>query len=1067
MKKRQRGQGLVEFALLLPVLLLVILGIVEAALVIQGFLAVQHAAREAARFAITYQPVQGACVDQDGDGQIADGIGADDDTDDYPAPYPDCPYGDLPNPAESDSAYYVRRTALIKQTARDAAVGLRIDDDHLSDFGYGAAGYEDDPGFFGVHVWGYPSFQTDCNADPNACYDHPGIEGLPVRVVVIHNVPVVDPFYQAIALYVPVEGSAQMINEGIQVGFSDEDLPDFDWNPHYTEPTVETPPEETPDGTPEGTPESTPVPTLVPSTYFVELNEEEVTNILPIDREHEFIATVTDDQGQQVQYARVSFSTDVGGFSYSGVDPKEAEELTDVLGQASVTLYGNRPGIATIQAWLDYDGDNLMDSGEPFDTATKIWVASGPYISVSDHEVIPLDNINIDVMDHDPISNPHTLLWCVSSVTSTDTSTVVQDPVNVDTDTGDVTDIVFEIPLNSVGLYRLETHSAGGNCGDGTDLVAYSADIEVIVALPDLHIDSFTLPDPICPQTLFTVSVTIENGSPTSINESFDVDFYLDPTYTPPQNPIGRVKQWVSSVGPNGTVVVNAVLWVESAGEYDIWARVDTTDYVEEENEDNNVDSVTFTTGSLSGDTENTGWRSPTNNYVGNIGFNNPANAHTNGGGYAYRNNNANNVSHVYRDYGFDIPADAIIEGVQVRLDWWLDSRWSSNSIRVYLSWDGGSSWTGYRTADTERTSDGNPTDIEGGAGYTWGRTWSPSEFSNSNFRVRLVLRTGSTSRDFRIDWVPVRVYYSLPPVCEMGSDPNPWPDPTDKPPGLEECQQLLRAGDFEGGGWVMSYWNAGGVNAYQRQSRYFYDGSQSMRLHASVGDYPTCPSLSPWLYQTVQIPTEVYTMTTMFVRGQRLVAGSLTGCSNPNSPDADDVLYLQMRDGGGADLGSPTTIVNGGATAESWSSFEEDVTSVVNPFDHPGEDVQVYFYATHDDDYDGTFFYLDALECEACTEWPVPDDEPGTASIGGDVRVLVGGIPQSLMGVDVWAYAQGGEVYHTTTIQDSTYHFYNIPPGTYVIYSETWVGGGLRTTMRSVTVGANERNYSVNLFLL
>jgi len=202
MKKRRRGQGLVEFALLLPILLLVILGIVEAALVIQGFLAVQHAAREAARFAITYQPVQGGCLDRDGDGQTADGIGTDD-TDDYPAPYPACPYGDLPNPMESDSAYYARRTALIKQAARYAAVGLRIDDAHLSDFGSGAAGYEDDPGFFGVHIWGYPSFQTDCNADPSACYDHPGIEGLPIRVVVIHNVPIEDPFYQVIASYIP------------------------------------------------------------------------------------------------------------------------------------------------------------------------------------------------------------------------------------------------------------------------------------------------------------------------------------------------------------------------------------------------------------------------------------------------------------------------------------------------------------------------------------------------------------------------------------------------------------------------------------------------------------------------------------------------------------------------------------------------------------------------------------------------------------------------------------------------------------------------------------------------
>ncbi len=59
MLKRQKGQGLVEFALILPVLLLIILAIIEMALIFQGYLTVQHAAREAARWAVTYQPERG------------------------------------------------------------------------------------------------------------------------------------------------------------------------------------------------------------------------------------------------------------------------------------------------------------------------------------------------------------------------------------------------------------------------------------------------------------------------------------------------------------------------------------------------------------------------------------------------------------------------------------------------------------------------------------------------------------------------------------------------------------------------------------------------------------------------------------------------------------------------------------------------------------------------------------------------------------------------------------------------------------------------------------------------
>jgi len=1052
---------MVEFALLLPILLLVILGIAEAALFIQGYLAVQHAAREAARFAVTYQPVQGACLDQDGDGHIADGIDVTHDDGDDLAPYPACPYDYMAYPQETDEHYHARRMVLIKQKARQQAVGLRINDDYLGDTSEKYDLYKDEPRFFGVRVWGYPSFQADCNANPDQCLDHPGLEGLPVRVVVVHNVEVADPIYRGLREYLTVSGEAQMINEGIQVGFGDMPPPDFSTSPDLGETPI-------PTNTPEDS--LTPEPTEAPLAYYVELDVESAINEMPGDREHEFVATVTDELGRRVQGARVSFSTDAGGFSYSGVDPDYTEEETNASGQAGVTLYGNRPQTANLQAWLDYDGDDTWDAGEPFDTAIKTWVfpEGQPYIVVWNHDVIPLGDITIDVMDHNPADNPHRLRWCV--ISGTDTSTVVQDALNVDAG-GDAVDLQFEVPQDSEGLYRLETHSSSGGCGAG-DLVAYSAAVRVSVIPPDLTMASFNMPDTVCPATLFTMSVVIENLSLGSTAEFFDVDFYVDPDPTPPQSPIGVVKQWVSGIGPNGTAVVNAVMWVESLGQHEIWVRVDTTDYIEEGDEDNNVGMVSFTTGST-GSSENTGWRSPTANYVYNVGLSEPERAYADGdsdGGRAYRDNDANNVSQVYRDYGFDIPDDATIEGIQVRLDWWLDYIYlSTSSIRVYLSWDGGTSWTDRRTASTERTSDGNPTDIEGGTGYTWGRMWSPSDFSDDNFCVRLVLITDSWQRDFRIDWVPVQVTYSRLPECEEGDDPPPWGEEgTVRPPGLVECQQLILGGDFEGNpDRVFSYWEAGGANAYQHQSRYFSDGSMSMRLHASMGSYPNCPALSPWLYQTVQIPDEVYTMTTMVVQGQRLVAGSLAPCSYPDTPEATDVLYLQMQTGGGSDLGSRIEIVNGGAGLETWESFEMDVTDEVDLVNRAGQQVRVRFEAEHDANYYDTWFYLDAIKCDVCTEWPIPDDESGTASIGGEVRVLVGGIPQTLQGVDVWAYSPGGEVYHTVTIQDGSYHFYNITPGTYTIYSEIWIGGGLRSVATTVTVASDERNYSVNLFLL
>jgi hypothetical protein len=266
--------------------------------------------------------------------------------------------------------------------------------------------------------------------------------------------------------------------------------------------------------------------------------------------------------------------------------------------------------------------------------------------------------------------------------------------------------------------------------------------------------------------------------------------------------------------------------------------------------------------------------------------------------------------------------------------------------------------------------------------------------------------------------------------------------------------------------------WHAGeSGECYQHQSTYFSEGSMSMRLHATLGSVPFCdPVPDAYLYQTVEVPFDIYAQTTMVVRGKRLVAPSESRCCYPVT-DPDDVLYLQMKDSGGSDLGAALEIVNGGATVGSWIAFEQDVTSEVNLPAHAGDEIQVYFdvVPAHGvDDLDCTFFYLDDLECEVCTEWPIPDHVPGMADITGRAQVLVGGIPQRLHGVDVWAYSQGGEVYHTVTIQEGSYGFYNIPPGTYTVYSEIWmVGSGFYFDTKTVSVEADESMGGLNLLLV
>ena len=50
-----------------------------------------------------------------------------------------------------------------------------------------------------------------------------------------------------------------------------------------------------------------------------------------------------------------------------------------------------------------------------------------------------------------------------------------------------------------------------------------------------------------------------------------------------------------------------------------------------------------------------------------------------------------------------------------------------------------------------------------GSAADTWGRTWTTTQLSNTNFRLRVTnVASGSSanSRDFSLDWVAVRITY-------------------------------------------------------------------------------------------------------------------------------------------------------------------------------------------------------------------------------------------------------------------------------------------------------------------
>jgi Flp pilus assembly protein TadG len=154
-----------------------------------------------------------------------------------------------------------------------------------------------------------------------------------------------------------------------------------------------------------------------------------------------------------------------------------------------------------------------------------------------------------------------------------------------------------------------------------------------------------------------------------------------------------------------------------------------------------------------------------------NNGFEtNPMNACADDSNYAVDTNSgtSSNTScgdsgkdrHDFYNYGISVPSGNQVMGIEVRLDAWVDSTSSSTRrMCVELSWDGGNTWTS--TEHTSNLTTGQRTYTLGGNGDTWGRTWTPSELSDANFRVRVTDVANSTSRDFSLDWAAVKVYYS------------------------------------------------------------------------------------------------------------------------------------------------------------------------------------------------------------------------------------------------------------------------------------------------------------------
>lgn len=153
---------------------------------------------------------------------------------------------------------------------------------------------------------------------------------------------------------------------------------------------------------------------------------------------------------------------------------------------------------------------------------------------------------------------------------------------------------------------------------------------------------------------------------------------------------------------------------------------------------------------------DNNGYQtSPTNAFANDASVATDTNSGTNNNTSC---TNSGKDKHNYYNYPISLVPTAVIKGIEVRLDARADATNGSPHICVQISWDGGTTWTTAKQTATLGTSEGtftlgSPTD-------TWGRSWAVANFSNTNFRIRVIDVASNQNRDFFLDYVAVNVTY-------------------------------------------------------------------------------------------------------------------------------------------------------------------------------------------------------------------------------------------------------------------------------------------------------------------
>ncbi len=370
-QNHRKGQGLVEFALALPILLMLMFGIIEFGRLLQAWLAIQNAARFGLRYLVTGEYDPSFCDEA----AAALGLTAADTFNGDPANdcyVPDA-YGndarDLTNALVDWS-----RLPSSRNTAVVGAVSVPIDEsvsgnylNFLSNHQLSSLGDADHSGYFHITVCSSrdhdlangPDFWWDDSTAPETCYDSingylmddAGGPGDRVRIMVTFNHTTIVPFNSVWWPVVPLttwrEGIVERFRTSRISGIGNQ---------------ISNPPTSTPTAT------STETPTLTPTSTNTPTPTDTATATPTPDCSPYSIGNAFTINGRDISINVNNNANTSVGVSNIVIEWEYAERLGEMLGGTSRDLYLDyiRSGSSTI--WGGSSGAN--DYNSPTDTGT-------------------------------------------------------------------------------------------------------------------------------------------------------------------------------------------------------------------------------------------------------------------------------------------------------------------------------------------------------------------------------------------------------------------------------------------------------------------------------------------------------------------------------------------------------------------------------------------------------------------------------------------------------------------------------------------------------------------------